>query len=91
LSEVPFAPCADSLALRSFLGVALTEATPDHSSLARVWQRLPEEVHEAVFVWVLGLARAKEWLAGAAVGVGATTMEANATMRAIARKDTGED
>src|SRR6476619_3896647 len=48
--------CADSLALRAFLGTPLTEATPDHSSLTRVRQRLPEAVHEAVFVWVLGLA-----------------------------------
>jgi transposase len=83
--------CADSLALRSFLGVPLTEATPDHSSLTRVRQRLPEAVHEAVFVWVLGLARERKLLAGSAVGVDATTLEANAAMRAIVRKDTGED
>jgi transposase len=83
--------CADSLALRSFLGVPLTEATPDHSSLTRLRQRLPQAVHEAVFVWVLGLARAKKLLAGSAVGVDATTLEANAAMKAIVRKDTGED
>jgi transposase len=83
--------CADSLALRSFLGTPLTEATPDHSSLTRLRQRLPEAVHEAVFVWVLGLAREQKLLAGAAVGVDATTLEANAAMRAIVRKDTGED
>jgi transposase len=83
--------CGDSLALRSFLGVPLTEATPDHSSLTRVRQRLPEAVHEAVFVWVLGLARERELLTGAAVGVDATTLEANAAMKAIVRRDTGED
>jgi transposase len=83
--------CADSLALRAFLGTPLTEATPDHSSLTRVRQRLPEAVHEAVFVWVLGLAREKKLLTGSAVGVDATTLEANAAMRAIVRKDTGED
>jgi transposase len=83
--------CADSLALRSFLGVPLTEPTPDHSSLTRLRQRLPEAVHEAVFVWVLGLAREQKLLAGAAVGVDATTLAANAAMRAIVRKDTGED
>src|SRR6188768_1081852 len=49
--------CADSLGLRTFLGTPLTEATPEHSSLTRVRQRLPEDVHEAVFVWVLRLAR----------------------------------
>jgi len=83
--------CADSLALRSFLGTPLTEATPDHSSLTRVRQRLPEAVHEAVFIWVLGLAREKRLLAGTAVGVDATTLEANAAMKAIVRQDTGED
>src|SRR5947207_2215065 len=56
--------CADSLALRSFLGTPLTDATPDHSSLTRLRQRLPEEVHEAVFVWVLGLARGQGLLTG---------------------------
>jgi transposase len=83
--------CSDSLALRSFLGTPLTESTPEHSSLTRVRQRLPEEVHEAVFVWVLRLAREHELLTGSAVGVDATTLEANAAMKAIVRKDTGED
>jgi transposase len=83
--------CADSLALRAFLGTPLTEATPDHSSLTRVRQRLPGEVHEAVFVWVLRLAQERKLLTGAAVGVDATTLEANAAMKAIVRKDTGED
>jgi transposase len=83
--------CADSLALRAFLGTPLTEATPDHSSLTRVRQRLPEAVHEAVFVWVLRLAREQKLLAGSAVGVDATTLEANAAMKAIVRRDTGED
>jgi transposase len=83
--------CADSLALRSFLGVPLTETTPEHSSLTRVRQRLPEDVHEAVFVWVLRLARDEGLLTGSAVGVDATTLEANAAMKAIVRKDTGED
>lgn len=83
--------CADSLALRAFLGVPLTESTPDHSSLTRVRQRLPDEVHEAVFVWVLGLARERKLLTGSAVGIDSTTVEANAAMKAIVRKDTGED
>ncbi len=83
--------CADSLALRAFLGVPVTEATPDHSSLTRVRQRLPEAAHEAVFDWVLRLAHAKKLLAGRAVGVDATTLEANAAMKSIVRKDTGED
>lgn len=83
--------CADSLALRSFLGVPWTEATPEHSSLTRVRQRLPEAAHEAVFDWVLRLARAEGLLAGSAVGVDTTTLEANAAMKSIVRKETGED
>jgi transposase len=82
--------CADSLALRSFLGTPLTEATPEHSSLTRVRQRLPGDVHEAVFVWVLRLAREEKLLTGSAVGVDATTLEANAALKAIVRTDTGE-
>jgi hypothetical protein len=76
--------------LWSFLGVPLTEGTPVHSSLTRLRQRLPEAVHEAEFVWVLGLAREEKLLAGPAVGVDATPLEANAAMKAIVRKDTGE-
>ena len=56
--------CADSLSLRDFLGAPLTEETPDHSSLSRVRDRLPLEVHVAVFQWVLGLAAEKGLLPG---------------------------
>jgi transposase len=83
--------CADSLSLRAFLGIPPTEASPDHSSLTKIRQRLPEVVHEQVFARVLALAHEKKLLRGRAVGVDATTLEANAAMRAIVRKDTGED
>jgi transposase len=83
--------CADSLSLRDFLGVPLAEATPDHSSLTRVRQRLPLDVHEHVFVFVLRVAREKGLLKGKTVAVDSTTLEANAAMKAIVRKDTGED
>jgi transposase len=83
--------CGDSLSLREFLGVPLTEATPDHSSLTRVRDRLPLEVHAAVFQWVLKLAAAKGLLRGKTVAVDATTLEADAAMKAIVRRDTGED
>src|SRR6516164_7011539 len=83
--------CADSLSLRAFLGVPLNEATPDHSSLTKIRQRLPLEVHQQVFVFVLRLARDKGLLRGKTVAVDATTLEANAAMKTIARKDTGED
>lgn len=83
--------CGDSLSLREFLGVPLTEETPDHSSLSRVRDRLSLEVHAAVFQWVLGLAAEKGLLPGKTVAVDATTLEADAAMKSIVRRDTGED
>ena len=83
--------CADSLSLRAFLAIPPTDASPDHSSLTKIRKRLPEVVHERVFARVLALAHGKGLLKGKTVGVDATTLEANAAMRAIVRKDTGED
>lgn len=83
--------CADSLSLRTFLGIPLVEATPDHSSLTKIRQRLPLEVHERVFLFVLRVAQEKKLLGGKTVAVDATTLEANAAMKGIVRKDTGED
>ncbi len=83
--------CADSLSLRTFLGVPLTEATPDHSSLTRVRDRLPLEVHAEVFRFVLQVAAEKGLLKGKTVAVDATTLEANAAMKSIVRRDSGED
>jgi transposase len=83
--------CADSLSLREFLGVPLSEDTPDHSSLTRVRDRLPISVHQQVFCFVLQVADAKGLLKGKTVGVDATTLEADAAMKSIVRRDTGED
>ena len=83
--------CSDSLSLRAFLGILLPEATPDHSSLTKIRQRLPLEVHEQVFAFVLGIAHQKKLLRGKTVAVDATTLEANAAMKSIVRKDSGED
>jgi transposase len=83
--------CGDSLSLREFLGVPLTEETPDHSSLTRVRDRLPLEVHAAVFQWVLKLATEKGLVKGKTVAVDSTTLEANAAMKSIVRRDSGED
>ena len=82
---------ADSLALRQFLGYALTETTPDHSSLSRLRQRLPLEVHQEVFNWVLKVLALEGLLKGKSVAVDTTTLEANAALRSIVRRDTGED
>ena len=83
--------CADSLSLRAFLGIPLIESTPDHSSLTKVRNRLPLELHLAVFQWVLKVAAQKGLLRGKTVAVDATTLEANAAMKTIVRRDTGED
>ena len=83
--------CADSLALRQFLGIALDQPTPEHSTLTNTRQRLPEEVFTEVFEFVLTIAHAKKLLSGKTVGVDSTTLEANAAMKSILRRDTGED
>ena len=83
--------CADSLALREFLGVGLTEETPVHVSLTMIRKRLPETVYQEVFAWVLKLLEQKGLLQGKVLAVDATTLEANAAMKSIVRKDTGED
>ena len=83
--------CADSLSLRSFLGYPMDKKTPDHSSLTRIRKRLPLEVHQKVFQMVLSLAAEEGLLEGRTIGVDATTLEANAAMKSIVRKDTGED
>ena len=83
--------CSDSRSLAEFLGVPINEATPDHSSLSRVHQRLPMEVHEQVFVFVLKIAAEKKLLQGKTVAVDSTTLEANAAMKSIVRKENGED
>lgn len=83
--------CRDSLSLRKFLGYELHENTPEHSSLTRIRQRLPLEVFEQVFAFVLSLVEEHGLLKGKTVGVDSTLLEANAAMKSIVRKDTGED
>ncbi len=83
--------CADSLALRAFLGISLTEDTPVHVSMTMIRRRLPESVFDKVFVFVLGLLEDKGLLRGKAVAIDATTLEANAAMKSIVRKDNGQD
>jgi len=83
--------CADSLALRTFLGIAITEETPVHVSMTMIRQRLPEAVYDRVFVFVLSLLERTGLLRGKTVAVDATTLEANAAMKSIVRKDNGED
>jgi transposase len=72
--------CGDSLSLRSFLGLSLTEDSPDHSSLTRIRNRLPLAVHEQVFAWILSLVEDHGLHSGKAVGIDSTLLEANAAM-----------
>ncbi len=83
--------CADSLGLRAFLGIGITEETPVHASMTIIRQRLPGSVFDKVFVFVLSLLEQKGLLRGKTVAIDATTLEANAAMKSIVRKDTGED
>ena len=83
--------CHDSRSLAEFLGVPVHEEMPDHSSLSRIHGRLPLEVHEAMFHFVLKLAAEKNLLRGQTVAVDSTLLEAEAAMKSIVRHDTGED
>jgi transposase len=82
--------CSDSLSLREFLRLGTTEPVPDHSWLSKTRGRLPLEVHEAVFAWVLERLAEHGLIKGERIGVDASTMEANAALRAIVRRADGE-
>jgi transposase len=82
--------CSDSLSLRELLRLGTTEAVPDHSWLSKTRARLPLEVHEAVFGWVLERLAEHGLIKGERIGVDASTMEADAALRAIVRRDSGE-
>jgi transposase len=82
--------CSDSLSLREFLRLAPRERVPDHSWLSRTRARLPVEVHGAVFDWVLARLAEHGLIQGERIGVDASTMEANAALRTIVRRDSGE-
>ena len=81
---------ADSLALRRFLGHSLSEATPDHSTLSRNRRLIDVETHQEVFNWVLRVLTLHKLLDGKTSGIDSTTLEANAALRSIVRRDTGE-
>lgn len=82
--------CAGSLAMQEFLGFAITEAPPDHSKISRTRRLIDLETHEAVFGWVLVLLAKAGLVKGKTIGVDATTLEANAALRSIVRRDSGE-
>ncbi len=81
---------ADSFALREFLGLVLPEAPPDHSTISRTRRLIDLETHQAVFTWMLQRLADAGLVKGKTVGIDATTLEANAALRSIVRRDTGE-
>src|SRR5215813_8489969 len=81
---------ADSLSLRKFLGYALDEATPDHSTISRTRRLYWLETHKAVFRWVLNLLDEEGLVSGRTVSIDATTLEANAALKSIVRRDDGQ-
>ena len=90
-SEVTPWQYADSLTIPQFLGLKLTDHSPDHTSLTVVRERLPSEVHHTVFQRVLGLTNSKVLLVGKTVAVDSSTLEADAAMKSIGRRDSPSD
>ena len=82
--------CSDSLSLREFLRLSSRDKVPDHSWMSKTRSRLPHEVHDKIFGWVLALVAGHDLVKAERVGVDGSTMEANAALRAIVRRDTGE-
>jgi transposase len=81
---------ADSFALRRFLDLELTEAPPDHSTISRTRRLIDVETHREVFTWILKQLAEAKLVEGKTIGIDATTLEANAALRSIVRRDTGE-
>ena len=81
---------ADSISLRCFLAIELDESTPDHSTISRTRRLIDVETHRQVFTWVLQLLAQQGLLKGVTMAVDATTLEANAALRSIVRRDSGE-
>jgi transposase len=81
---------ADSLALRGFLGLGLDEVPPEHSTISRTRRLIDVETHRAVFTWILQVLATADLVKGKTIGIDATTLEANAALRSIVRRDSGE-
>ena len=82
---------ADSLTLRQFLSIGLDEKTPDHVTISRTRRLIDGETHQRIFTWVLERLAQGGLIKGKTIGVDSTTLEANAAMKSIVRRDTGEN
>src|SRR4051794_14847454 len=89
--EIAWRRCADSLSLHRFLRLTEGETTPDHSTLSVTRSRLPLEIHHAVFGFLLEIANKHDLVRAKRIGVDASTQDANAALRRLVRRDTGED
>jgi len=81
---------ADSLTLRQFLSLGLDENTPDHVTISRTRRLIDGETHQRIFSWVLDRLAQSGLIKGKTIGVDSTTLEANAAMKSIVRRDTGK-
>ena len=81
---------SDSLALRGFLGLGLDKVPPEHSTISRTRRLIDLETHRAVFTWILQVLATADLVKGKTIGIDATTLEANAALRSIVRRDSGE-
>ncbi len=81
---------ADSLTLRQFLAIGLDERTPDHVTISKTRRLIDAATHQLIFSWVLERLAENGLIKGKTIGVDSTTLEANAAMRSIVRRDTGE-
>ena len=82
---------ADSLSLRQFLGYGIDENTPDHVTISRTRRLLEASTHKLIFDWVLEQLAQAGLVKGKTMGVDSTTLEANAAMKSIVRRDTGDN
>jgi transposase len=80
----------DSLSIREFVGIPLDEGAPDHTTISRTRRLIDVETHQQVFAWVLALLADQGLVKGKRIGIDATTLEANAALRSIVRRDSGE-
>ena len=81
---------ADALALRGFLGLGLDDAPPEHSPISRTRRLINVETHRAVFTWILQVLATAALIKGNTIGIDATTLKANAALRSIVRRESGE-
>src|SRR5277367_4597543 len=82
--------CSDSLSLRAFVGFRLDEISTEHSTISRTRRLIDLETHREVFTWILQVLATENLVQGKTIGIDATTLEANAALRSIVRRDSGE-